>query len=121
MRDVGAGRQRHGHSYFGTSCWFVFSCFAMDVSALDWRTLAELGYCIARCFTRVHFYSWSESCLWPGELPFGAQFRQDLAGLGIADEVADHCSGFYRPAVAHCVYYDVIYLGAMLVAGALVA
>ena len=78
---------------------FVLSDLSVAVPALDRRTHAYLEHRVAGWFTRVHFPRRSESSLWSGELPAGIQFRQDLAGLGIFDHLAD-CFGLcYLPAI----------------------
>src|SRR6266704_2056316 len=92
MQHAGARRQRYGHPYFGVGYWVFISDVVVAVPALDRRTLAHLEYRIAGRFTRVHFSSRSESCLRSGRLSASPQLRQDLAGLGIADEVAHHFS-----------------------------
>src|SRR6266542_2567191 len=99
QRHVGIDQQRYGHPYFGSGCWFVLSDLAVAMPALDWRTRAHLEHRVAGRFALVHFCRGRESCLRPGELPAGAQFRQDLAGFGVSDEVADSFSRFYLPAV----------------------
>ena len=56
-----------------------------------------------------------------GGLPASAQFRQDLAAAGVSDKSRIFSAGFVCLLFAQCVYYDVIFLGAMLGAGALLA
>src|SRR6266568_2470560 len=99
MRHVGADQRRYGHPYFGARYWFVLSRLAVVVSEVDWGTRANLEYRVAGRFAFVHFYRGSESCLWSGGLPAGAQFRYDLACPGVSDEVADPFSRFYLRAV----------------------
>src|SRR5262245_9008925 len=96
---VGACRRRYWHPYFGAGYRIVLSDFAVAAPALDWRTLPHHEYRVARRFARVHLYRWSKSPLRLGELPAGAQFGRDLAGPALSNEVADHFSGAYLPAV----------------------
>src|SRR5262245_37800693 len=97
IRHVGADRQRYGHPYSGTGYRFVLSDLAVAVPALVWGTRSHLEHRVARWFARAHFCLGSKSCLRSGGLPAGAQFRQDLAGIGISVEVADPFSRFYLP------------------------
>src|SRR6266699_2651073 len=99
MRHVGADRRGYGHPYSGAGYWFVLSDFTMAAPALHWGTRAHLEHRVAGRFARVHFCRGRESRLRSGGLPAGAQFRQDLAGPGVSDQVADPFSGFYLPAV----------------------
>src|SRR5262245_31266453 len=99
MGHVGADRRRYGHPYFGAGYWFVLSELAVAVPALGWGTRAHLEYRVAWRFARVHFCCGCESCLRSGGLPAGAQFRQDLAGPGVSDNVADPFSRLYLPAL----------------------
>src|SRR2546426_9271887 len=99
IRHVGADQRRYGHPYSGAGYWFVLSDFTMAVPALDWRTRAYLEHRVAGWFARVHFCRGSESSLWSGGLPAGAQFRQYLAAPTVSHEGADHLSRFYLPAV----------------------
>src|SRR6476646_6037445 len=99
MRHVGADRQRYGHPYIWAGYWVVLSELAVAVPALDWGTHAHLEYRVVGGFARVHFYRRSESRLRSGGLPAGAEFRQNLAGPGVPDEVADPFSWFCLPVV----------------------
>ena len=99
IRHVGADQRRYGHPYFGAGYGLVLFDLAVAVPALDWGTDAHFEYRVAGRVARVHFYRRSESCLRSGGLPAGAQFRQNLAGPGVSDEVADLFSQFYLPAV----------------------
>src|SRR5919197_1252074 len=89
MRHVGADQRRFGHPSFGAGCWLVLFDLAVAVPALDWGTDAHFEYRIAGRFACVHFCGGSESSLRSGGLFAGAQFRQNLAGAGVSDEVAD--------------------------------
>ena len=88
-----------GIRIFGLGIGLFFLSLAVAVPALDWGTHAYLEYRVAGRFARVHFYRRSESRLRSGGLPAGVEFRQNLAGPGVSDQVADHFSWFYLPAV----------------------
>src|SRR5213594_681620 len=92
IRHVGADRRGYGHPYFGAGCWLVLSGLAVAMPALDWGTRAYLEHRVAGWFARVHFCRGSESSLWSGGLPAGAQFRQYLAAPTVSHEGADHFS-----------------------------
>jgi len=99
MRHVGTDERRFGHSFFGPRYRFVLSDLTVAVPALDRRTHSYLEHRVAGWSTTVHFRRRSESPLWSGELPAGTQFRQDLAGLGIFDNLADSFGVCYLPAI----------------------
>src|SRR4029077_13830207 len=99
MWHVGTDQQRYWHPHGGAGNRFVLSDFAVAVPVLDRGARTDLEYRVAGRFAGAYFYRGSESRLWFGWLPAGAQFRQDLAGARVSNEIANPFSRFHLPIV----------------------
>src|SRR4051812_42021345 len=99
MRHLWPNERRHGRPSIWVGYCVVLFRVALGVPALDWGTSAHLEYRDAGRVARIHLYRRRESRLRSGGLPAGAEFRRNLAGRGVSDQVADHFRRFYLPAI----------------------
>jgi len=120
MRHVGADRRRYGHPYIWDGYWVVLSELAVAVPALDWGTHAHPEYRVAGGLPAFIFIVGANrayglaGCLLV--LSFGKIWR--VLESPMKSRILS--AGFICLLFAQCVYSDVIFLGAMLAAGALV-
>src|ERR1039458_7932747 len=88
VRFARPGGERREHPRLETIRGSVLPHSAVAMLALDGGARTDPEHWTAGQSARVCLHRGSEPGLWPGEVPAGAQFRNDLANVGVAIEIA---------------------------------